>query len=422
MGILKSIFKKPVIENPNKPEKTEIRMEDLSDWVKKSNQEKLSSIISEIEGIWKELDSYVSQLKSSVKDLEKASFEKADKTYAVVNMTKDLFVKKYQILNKIPPSIKTYNFENVQLAYNSSQQILKEINEANSKQVYVISTYFKKESERIVKFMKTLGKILSDFDKKMGSDWTLFSFIGELDSKIALYKNLEEKSKNAEKEIMEISMEINKLNSEADSQRLEMKKILSDVLWIKLEGSSRQIQEIESEIQKIKSSILEDFSSISRPIKKVLHEANLTKEQRSILSQELDPENINQAYSIFNEAQKVLSENKVVLKESESEKLDYIKSKIKSGEFENAQKILAGLIQRKKALDIENIDNIKIEEKRKEKENAINSIEKDLEKAKIGRGYLESQKADFSKSIDGEKSEIVKFLKERLNKEVVITP
>ena len=419
MGFLGSIFKKPEPKLAVNLQKIEVKLSDLPSWIKETNSQKISSVKSELSGLWSDLLDQIAQLKVFVKELESAAFEKNDKTYAVVNMTKDLFVKKYSALNKIPKPLGETFYE-IENSYKMATSSISEINQANAKQVYIISTYFRKESDQVVKTMKTMGQILSVFSKKLNSEGTILFVLDEISIKSGEIKGLEKEVADTEKELLEKSEIIKNLGSELISEKNNLNTILSDKKWGEIEESKKELNGIESEISKLSYSLSEDFSSIKRPLKKILHEAQLPKEQRIVLSQDLDLQNLDSIYPFFLQINKTISENMGPIKESEIEKITALKDKISSGDIESRVNLLRDLDQQKNEKESNFKTLIFIEEDRGKSEAKIKSAESSIGKLSLEITDLETRKKRILEQIRDSRISINRLLKEQLSTEIVI--
>ena len=400
MGIFGKFFKKQ--SEPTKPEqqKTDTQVENIEAWIKSLNSEKINSVLSELNSVWKDLVSEIVRLQSSISVLEKAKFEPTDKTYAPINMIKDRFTTKSKLLNKIPRSIGD-NFSSIKSAYNEASKLISEFKEADIKQAHVVSVYFKKEAEQIIKSLKTVDTLLSHFDKKLNSEGLVLQFVEDISNKSETIKQLKSSIIDLEGGKLGLEKDANDIKTVLEKQKSELAKINSDERWEELKKIKEEAVIVESGINQIEHSISEDISSISRPIKKILHESE------SSVKIEL-PENIEDidlVYSAFNTVDNVLSKNKISLKETEIEKLDNIRKKIKSGALEQAKKSYESLVLRKRNIETSKAKVVVIEELKTQKEQEIKSAEALLTK-------LNTEAEKTNKDLLRAKDEIEKLKKE----------
>ncbi|HLD56963.1 MAG TPA: hypothetical protein VJA47_01575, partial [archaeon] len=376
MGLFGKLFKKqPEIAEHKQPEKAELKSENLVDWIKSSNSEKIKSVLTELSGLWKELLDQTHSLQSSISVLEKAKFEPNDKMYAPINMIKDRFVTKSKLLNKIPKSIPE-NFASIKSTYSEASKHLSEFKEADIKQVHVVSVYFKKEAEQIIKTLKNVDHILSVFDKKLNSEGLVLEVVENIENKTQTIEQLKNQKEKSEKERSQLLKQQDGLDSLLLKQKTELEKINSDERWDKLNESREWIKKVDDEINKIKYSVKEEISSLKRPIKKVLHES----EMKSDLPEDI--EGLDVVCSTFNAADKILEKKSVELKGVELEKLNNFRNKINSGHFEEIKKSYQKLGSQKTELESAYNKLVNVELEKRAIEQKIKEIEIDIEKLK----------------------------------------
>jgi len=294
MSFLGKLFKKTVTQQQDKhiTTKLELNIDNLVDWLKTSNSVKLEHLSHELEEMWRQITDSIASLQKSIKSLEKVKFEPNDKTYAAVNMSKDLFTKKSQFLNKVPKSIGS-KFSDAETAYNVTLSLVSELKEANIKQAYIISNYFKKEADEMIRVLKQLDTLLANFDKKLKSDGEVLKLVEQISTKVQNHSNLRRKLACLQKDSEFVNQDIEKQKNILNSLNVDMEKIGSDKRWADLDIIKKEIFSLNSDLQKLKSSFNEDISSIRKPIKKILHDSQnleISKEQRSVLSQEIEIE------------------------------------------------------------------------------------------------------------------------------------
>ncbi len=422
MGLLNKLFKKQPMEEKQTKEKIEIEIDSLVPWLLETNKENISSINTELSERWAELLDLVSYLEYAIKELEKAKFEPTDKTYSAINMTKDLFAKKSQLLKKIPKS-SGITFTEMRSTCNKTFEIINEIKDANEKQAYVISNYFKKEADNIIKNLKSIEQVLNSFDKKL-QGCTILKLIDDVREKLGKRNELLGQLKETEKLQLEISMEINKHNASFDAQKKELREISSDAKWDELYKTKSELEKTEHEIGRIKSGLISDISSIRRPMKKLIHDSEnlmLTKEQKTVFSEGAETENVEIIYSVLESLNPIISSKSLDLKENELENIAGIKKKIESGEIIASRNQYRRLFENKAILESKYSSLKAIEEIKSQKESEIKSIEADLANAKNEAEKAGKEKNLIKEGLEKQKAEIRELVLAGSGKEVVLT-
>ncbi len=407
------LFKKPSPVAQTQVDKKEIKINQFGDWLEQSNSEKIKSILTDLSSIWKELLSQIYSLQSSISFLEKARFEPNDRMYAPINMIKDRFVTKSKLLSKIPKSTPE-KFSEIKSTYIEASKLLSDFKEADVKQAHVISVYFKKEAEQIVKTLKSIDNLLSVFEKKLNSDGQLLQVVEEISGKVESVKKLKNDITALEKNKADLTDQIEKCKTDLEKKKIELNNISRDSGWSELEKAKQDLEKTDSEIQKIKHSMIEDLSSIKRPVKKILHES----ESKNELPEDI--ENLDSIYSTFNMIDSVLSKHKIDLKGTELEKLNQFRNKLASGELEKSRKEYTQLNLKK--IELKNNYNKfgEIEILKKEAEHSVKETEVNLEKLRLELEKAEKEKVKSDQEVEKLKKEIEKTVLEKLNLEVII--
>ncbi len=416
MGILGNLFKK----NPQqavdlKQEKIELSPEAIVNWLLETNKQRIISVSKELSEVWSEMINQIYSLQSAISLLEKAKFEPNDRMYAPINMIKDRFINKSKLLNKVPRSIPE-SFSDIKSTHLETSKLISEIKEADIKQAHVISVYFKKETENIIKALKNIDKALGDFDKKLKSDGDILEMVEFVNKKAVSIKQMERDVENKETEMIDAKKQIEKAKNELEKQKAELGKIEGDSRWSEIKKIGDEIDKIEDQMAKISYSVKEDISSVKRPIKKILHDA------QSQIKTELpeDIENLDMIYSTFNMVDNVLSKSKIDLKGTELEKLNHVRNKIKSGEFEESKKKFHSLGLKRKDLGVNRAKIGNIEALKKQKEQEIKNTEVLLEKLVSEEDTLKKEELKSKEEIGKLKEEIKKIVLEKLNVQLKI--
>lgn len=422
MGLFKLFKKQPENVGMESNEDVEVRFDNLIDWLKTSNSEKISSMMAGLSNLWADFQGELSVLQAAIRALEKVEFEPEDKTYAVINMTKDMFTKKSQLLGKVPKHL-GQEFSDARTAYSEALQIISGIKEANAKQAYIISNYFKREADQIIKSMKNIDQILGAFKEKMDSEGSILFLIDDLSKEMPEYRDFSARLNDIGKAELEMSMEINRGNSELDSRKAMLGKIKSGKSWEELQQVKNDLETISSEIVKAAYGFSEVISEIKRPVKKIIHEhgiLGLTKEQVKILSSDIGIEEAGKVDSVLAILENCLSKNKTALKAAEIEKINSFRANVASGEFKRKREIYDTLLGKKAFLE-EKYKSLAGVEKEKEKiESEIGELDKGIERAKIEAGKLKIEAGKTASEVEAKRSKIASMVSQKIGKQISI--
>ncbi len=412
MGIF-GLFKKKVSEE-QKQEKVELRIENLVDWITKSNAQKINSVLSELNVLWNEISRQISIFQSSVSVLEKAKFEPNDRMYAPINMIKDSFTKKAKTLNKMPKSIGK-DFSSIKSAYTDAVKTLSNLKDTDTKQAYVISIYFKKEADDAIKALKNIDNLLSTFDKKLNSEGQVLELVESVTNKTKRFFELEKQLKEAQKTKGEAENETVKKEKDIEKLNQELEKINSDKGWEELNKTNKELNDLKTNSGKIKHSFREELSSINRPLKKVSH-ASETRFQID----DIDIENTEAVYSTANMIDNILSKNQINLKASELEKINDFKEKVKSGLFEEYKKDYNNLIKKTQDLESKLLIFQDLEKAKLHAEKKLEDNKTVLEKLKEEIKSLNTEEEKTKKDAENIKLEIKDQILQKLGVEIKI--
>ena len=421
MGILSKLFKKTSqeskISTPENP--ADIKLENIVGWIESSNSVKIEHTRGQLEDLWADVVNNVSSLQSAIKNLEKAKFEPTDRTYAAINMTKDTFAKKSTSLNKIPKSFGR-KFSEIESAYKSAFGILSDFKDANMKQGYIISNYFKEEAGQMVKILKRIEQGLSEMEKIIHGEGKILELVELASIRIHKCKEIDERLIELENNTANLSDSISKMVGETKSLNDDLKKLLDGGEWGKFQEAKTKLQEIEQSIEKVKYDFSDFVSALNRPIKKILHDGEslkLTKEQKNVLSSEIDIENLDKLNQAVGLIDSLASENKINLKIDEAEKISKLKRSITS-DLSDLKEKYGRLIDERKSAESFLAEKNGIEKQKKQKELKIMSIESEISKSIFERDSLlgEKNKRDAEKA--SQIQEFKKMISETLGKEI----
>lgn len=382
--IREEAFKKPI----------ESKAEEMPEKIKETVNERLVKVNQDTNKIYEQILDGFQSIRKSNKRLELSSFEKHDKTYASVNMIKDTWVKRvYSSLDSIS-LISSIDYQELRDFHSNSQRVLNEIRKMTPKQIYLLSTYFKKESLQVIADIKLVDKRLDDLKKFLDNEGKVMWLLNEVNSKTDDYLKTKEKLDDLFKKESDIKKQIKELERIAAKTSSDLQDFLKSSQWKDLEKEQEEIETLSRKESELKYQITEELSAIKRPLKKLEHAAYFSKDQRAVLEKfihspmkTLFEHGESKLGEILLNMKKMTEEGKIQLKESEIEKIEEITQKIESGSFSNSkheyENMTREIKNKKQDMEKEQPDMIKrkegIEKEKEFTEQDMERLKKELE-------------------------------------------
>lgn len=412
-------------ENQEEPEIVKVRFSDVQKWIEAEFSEKFNRAKSRAEGIHKNIQEGFQEIKKSNQNLDRASFESEDKTYAAVNMIKDSFVKRtHSLILGIERLTNNIEYSSLKEFYSSSDNVIKEMKKTNPKQAILLSRFFKKEGgaliENIVRAEKTV-KSLQEFLDSEGKIMDLFQGANLIEQeRLRLLENLDSLERQ-EHELGERRKETLKERGVIESGLSELK--LSKE-WKEMETLERELEKLEEEKSNIEEEIRSRLLIANRPFKKMKHSLDEKSPEIGFIKEFLhDPlgailseNSMNQLRSLL---EKTRRDNKIGLKQKDVEKLKSLQNTLESGMLElteNYRKTITKISKIGESLSMLS----GLGQERKELEDKLISLSGEIKKIDNEMEKIKGDRGDINRDIINKRGEIQSLIFNRTGRKVEI--
>ncbi|MCX6814184.1 MAG: hypothetical protein NTY20_00820 [Candidatus Aenigmarchaeota archaeon] len=344
MGIRDFFKRKKEKEKP--PEEaapTEVHIDEVHDWINQTLAGKIKDRHEKANELYSEVMKGFARIKDSADLLETAKFESDEKIGAVVNMTKDLFVKRvHNLVNTVqgfqgrPIDVKVLNeFQE------SAGDALGDMSSITPKQAYLLSTYFGKESSGVIDNIKDTQERLSVLKEFLESEGETIQLAHSINSKKEQQSMLKLRLTTVEKEESGIEVRIRELRNRTEKNLAEIEEIIKGHEYAEYNKIVEQIEKNRKKSSAIKEKVTEEFASVQRPLKKLEYLVSknypIIKEQELILDgiinrpfETLEKNEENRLKDVLLLVRKASMEERIVLKDKERERTDEIISRLDS--------------------------------------------------------------------------------------------
>lgn len=427
MGFLDRFRREKEEEKPVK-----LGINEIDDWFSRE----FSSRISDSEQKAGELRELVMKnfldIKRSATILELVKFEGKEKVHSAANMVKELFVNRaYNSIRSIESLSLGNDYSGMLDFHKNVSKTLTDMTSLTPKQMVLLSTYFKNESENVIRDIKKTQDKLNELKRFLDSDGR-FLF---LEHDIRLKKNeildSEAKSKKLAKQEKNLNARMNDLEAKRRNDIQELERFTKSSEYTDMEKLNEKIERISKERNDLEQLIRNEISQIERPLKKldylVSKDYMLSKEQEKFLEKFIEKpfetllleggETILR--DILNVINSLVQEDKLSLKAKEAEKVEgmtkklgkdipelkeaYIRISREIGEMEKEREGYQDLVRQKKQLE----EGIK--SKSEEIKDIRDEIKKTLQEIESLKEGIKAMRKEIEDSIlrDTEKRVIV---------------
>jgi hypothetical protein len=260
----------------------DIRLEDVTVVVEKQISHKLSDERKHARNLYMGISDGLADVRRRAAELEKKSFEKGDKTYAMVNMLKDNYVKKAASLIPGLPRINDFNYD-ATLAFNAgTRKILNELLNIPPKQAVLLTRYFKNDASKIIATLKETDAACTELASLLeGSNLMLYS---RLKKDVAGVYELACRAEEFATKERALSEKIAAKNKEAGEQAGEAAAFASGPESAKHTSLENEIKLRETERTELGNRLNDELSSLKRPVKKLEHAIKDDKQKAALYS------------------------------------------------------------------------------------------------------------------------------------------
>lgn len=339
MGLFDRVLKKEKQEIVEQPTET-ITIQDLIQKLKESNKEKIESASSKPSILWPDFLLAVPAIEASIKEMDAASFEPQDKTFAAVNMLKDNFVKKAIASIEKMPNAPGSTHQEVKSSFASAVSILNELKNPHPKQSFILSTYFKTNTGRLIDSIKLAESQLEKIRVLVETDIRAVELIQLIEEKISSYLEYSNAASEESKKEKSMEEELHNIEAEMSKKATGIESLLAGEEWKKLISCKAELEMVNRDIQAIENKLTEELSIIRKPLNRLEHDSNgldMTAEDKEFMesqkSGKTSIDNITKIKVFIQTLEGLVKEGKVQLKEKEKEKISELKNKLDSADM-----------------------------------------------------------------------------------------
>lgn len=372
---------------------TGVRLDDVMKTVESEISDRLTDELKKVAKLYGKINHGLAEARKHASELEKKKFEAGDKTYAVVNMTKDNYVKKANSLISGSPRINNFNYEETSAFCTGTKKILNDLLNIPPKQAILLTRYFKKESSKMITVLKETDVAFMEMETLLNS--SMLGFYSAANKNMVDIWQLVYRSEDLAGQAEKISGRIKAAKAELAEREKEAGAFASGEEGRKHSGMVEEIKKLEAERTELGNIISDRLSAIKRPLKKLEHAAANEggKDKASLYSRiSHSPMKVlmqEQGDALLMEALEKLRD--IGLKDEERERVEELMKKIELG-------YISELTDKYKWLETE------LAEKRKEFEKSAfpeknKKHEREIENLRRGISELEKEAGKVSKSM-----------------------
>jgi hypothetical protein len=435
MGFLGSIFGKKKVESASRPAQkmlsAELQVSELPAWLQSKFGQDMEKEGRRFAELSKGLLESVDDFQKNIHSIRNKGFEEGDRTYAAINMIKDMWSKRalmsissYQReINSGAITSGTMKFSDFKNLFHSTMKLLNETNMI-PKQKIVLQRYFEKESRRMADILKSMGekieemrlatdersslKALDGVEKMMGDMSTME---GEIPSFEARLNELEKDKERKEKEM-----------TDADSA---LKYVEKSPEWDNLRDLNDGLEKSEKAIEEVESKVMGKLGDFKRVMKLFAHDSQSLQKTERKLAESLShspmkayiSNDVSQIQDIFKKLVLSVETGAYAIPGKESGKIGDIKEIVDSGwlgvvraEHDEAKENAADYKEK--------IGKIKVNLQKGEAQRAAEKARVETKNISIEKADLEGKIKERRGSLDSKKKEISDYVKKEFGAEV----
>ncbi|MCS4542208.1 MAG: hypothetical protein HY929_07855 [Euryarchaeota archaeon] len=410
----------------------EIPENKLKQWL---NEELKGLDENEIKKQYNEILQTTEEIKSSISDLEAAVFEEnVDKRlFEASTRARSLLIRKLgSSLEKVnQPS--SFNFNALVEFHNSLLREMVSIVNAWNAHSYLINPLFRKEMHELNNRIKKLGQLIDELGGFIEKNRDYGEKFNELNSIAEDFNNISKKIISTRLEIEGSYSKVKELQTDIDAKQKEMLSLSDSEATRKAQALQSEVEQLRNEKQRLESEILQELSSIGKPLKKYnkmadSEEISVPKESKLFLKDYAkdpllalsDEKNLPVLKAVLKHTEELIKENRIDLKDKKRDRaLSQIKNIIDNDVLASRINAYRGLSERIEAkLKIDN--SFEIFKKMKEFEFKINSLEQELLKDRERLKELEDDIKAQEELKKGRKEKLEGVISELTGKEIKI--
>ncbi len=412
-------------------ETVKVKFDELNDWLKnKANS--FDRFNADAESILVEIQGIINTLKTDIEELEK--LELSDKIPAKMMQSARAasarFIKRMHILIGLQVPAKA-EIKEVKKFYDSSLQIIGDVNERALPYYRYAKVLFRKQSESIPKNLKMLGILFNSLKNLLDTHEPKFSkFESALNSVSVLQDNIE-RLRQYEEDINNISKKIRDLRQNIQNIETDIERFTKNPEWQKLNMIITSNEKLRLELENVKSDILQNISPLQKSFKKFNKYINSEKEtfeerkmietyiNYPILAIEKDVE-LNTLRLILRQVSHAAENDKLELKDEKKRKtLAQIETIMETDDLKDLAKRY-NEIRRSIKQNNEEISKNEIKKQKNSLTNKLNELNSQLKEMENNLQEMERTRANLTSQIKDDKSKLEEQLEQASDSKVSI--
>lgn len=402
----------------------QIPIEEAEEWVKKNLSTKIEEKERKLETLYRELVKEFSSLKTSIDVLGKAQFKGEEKPQAVVNMTKDMVVKRgLALVNNILSLKYDVTYEGMREFLFSAEDALKDLESLTPKQAFILRNYFSNQGSELVEGIKRTREKLQEFREFLEKEGQTLRILDEVRENVNQYFEFSDKLQSLLGRKREIQETLKNLKKTIEGENNELKHILKGKEFKESQELEKKIKGLEKEIREKESKLRETLSGIIKPMKKFEYFTHkyyplLPKDEMFIMDFIQKPlqtiktkESQLKLKEMLLRIQRFSEEKRLELKGSEKSKISLVLKKLEN-EIPEAWKEIEEIKKQVDEIHKKKEKYSDVVERKRDLEESIQKNEKEIEELQKESKNLEEEE----KTLKEEIQDIIKGIQEVLER------
>ena len=416
MGIFGIFSRKRAVpdDRPVEKEKAHVKTTDVVSWLGSETSSERSMLEGRAEKLCEALVSDAEGLMQALRRLGEDKFDPHDKTYAVVNMSKDTFVKKSVSGLRIVRMPESMDYASLQSFLEKSGRAIFEIKGATPKQAFLISNYFKQSASGIVESIKKSEASAAALSAFLSGDGTMLKKIDDAKKSAYAMLGAMSASEKSAAELADAESSLASAEASLSSAKGDLDGFLRSEEWSVYRDSAKRIEELENAMKSKESSANGILSALRKPMKKLSHEKGTAElPENPFIENVVSGAGISGFVAMIEEAAK---SGDVELKPAEAENIEALK-----GSYENIEELRKAYAAACSERDsIRSSLRVIVLEKRKSLESRILELEGSAESGRKMMEALRNEAGRKKEESEGKIREAGIALQEATGKEVSI--
>ncbi len=209
------------------------------------------------------------QIKKLNNELWEKKFKSGERMDVPINMIKDNYAKKTLSLMNNAPEINTFDYSDINTFCSSTDRILKEMRNLPAKQVVLLSNYFKGQTSKIIKTLKSIEDRKKEMEELLQGKALFID--GEINTRNDKIFQLIKRVKDLESQEKTLTEKIENKKNEVTEKEKEINDFLKGKEFSDYENLGTEASDFEKERMKIEADIRDEISGVKRPLKKLEH-------------------------------------------------------------------------------------------------------------------------------------------------------